>query len=281
MTAQRGFAPVDGTSLYYEVTGSGPAIVLLHGRGADHRMWQEQVPAFAPRYRVVNYDMRGFGQSAPGENRYAHADDLAALLDALHIERVVPIGISMGGGAAINFALQHPRRVRALVSVDGSLGGFAWSEEFNAMMGRVQRAAVEAGVDAAKDLYLGSPIFSEVRAMPGAGDLLRLTLHDYSGWHWFHEDRGRALEPPAIARLASIDVPALVIVGEQDMSDFHAIAATLERGIPAVRKVVLEGVGHVPNMEAPERFNRLVLGFLDEVHAATVGESRGAAPHGG
>jgi pimeloyl-ACP methyl ester carboxylesterase len=282
MTTQRGFVTVEGTSLYCEVTGSGPAVSLLHGRGADHRMWEEQVPALAARYQVVSYDMRGFGQSPPGENRYAHADDLATLLDELHIDRVVPIGASLGGGAAINFAVLHPQRVRGLVSVDGSLGGFPWSDEFNAFMGRIQRAAVESGVEAAKEMYLGSPIFTQARAIPGAVERLRAILRDYSGWHWFHEDRGRSLEPPAIARLGSIAVPALVIVGEHDVPDFHAIAATLERGIPGARKVVLDGVGHAPNLEAPQRINELVLEFLDALPAlGAATDTRGAALHGG
>src|SRR2546425_407126 len=76
-------------------------------------------------------------------------------------------------------------------------------------------------------------------------------LHDYSGWHWLQPDSGRRLDPPASARLDSIRVLALVIVGEHDLPDFHAIAATLERGIPGARRVTMEGLGHLPNLEAP------------------------------
>ena len=267
MAAESGFAPVDGTSLYYEVTGTGPAVVLLHGRGADHRMWPDQVPAFARRYRVVNYDMRGFGKSPPGENPYAHADDLARLLDHLGIDRVVPIGLSLGGGAAVNFAVLYPDRTRALVAVDSSLGGFAWSKEFNEMFERIGRAARESGLEAAKAVYGASPIFMRLAARPGASALLDRIMRDDPGWHVRGVDRGRPLDPPAIARLGAIRVPALVIVGELDMPDFHAIAETLEQGIPNARRVVLDGIGHVPNLEAPERFNELVLGFLDQVHA--------------
>ena len=268
MTPESGFAPVDGTSLYYEVTGDGPALALLHGRGADHRMWPDQVPAFARRYRVVNYDMRGFGQSPPGENRYTHADDLARLLDHLGLDRVVPIGLSLGGGAAVNFAVLHPDRTRALVTVDSSLGGFAWSKEFSGMMEGIARAARESGVEAAKALYGSWPIFARLYERPGAQALVGRILRDDPGWHMRGEDRGRPLDPPAIARLGTIRVPALVIVGALDLPDFLAIAETLETGIPNARRVVLDGIGHVPNLEAPERFNDLVLGFLDQVHAA-------------
>ncbi len=263
MSAERGYAPVEGTSLYYEVTGDGPAVVLLHGRGADHRMWEDQFAALAGRYRVVAYDLRGFGRSGQGENHYSHAADLDALLDHLGLERVVPVGLSLGGGAALNFAVLHPDRIRGLVTVDSSLGGHRWSPEFTAMMAHFERVAADSGVEAAKELYLASPMLGRLLAHPTAGERLRAMLRDYSGWHWVNADRGLPLEPPAIARLASIRVPTLVIVGEHDMSDFHAIAATLASGIPGARRVMMEGLGHVPSMEDPARFNTLLLGFLD------------------
>ena len=131
------------------------------------------------------------------------------------------------------------------------------------MMAQFQRAAVEQGVDAAKELYFQSLVFERARAIPGVSEPIRAALHDYSGWHWFHEDRGRALDPPAIARLGDIRVPTLVIVGEYDLPDFRAIADTLARGIPGARLEVLDGVGHCSNVEAPGRFNSLLLEFLD------------------
>jgi len=280
MSTQRGLVPIDGTSLHYELTGSGPTVALLHGRGADHRMWEPQVEALASRYQVLCYDMRGFGQSPPGDTSYAHADDLLQLLDALRIDRVVPVGLSLGGGAAINFAVLHPERVRGLVPVDSSLGGFAYSQEFNAMMGQFQRAAVEQGVEAAKEMYFQSPVFEQARAIPAVSEGIRAALRDYSGWHWLHEDRGRGLDPPAIARLGAIQVPTLVIVGEHDLPDFRAIADTLARGIPGARLEVLDGVGHCSNSEAPERFNHMLLEFLDGLPAADSAAASGGQSHG-
>ena len=87
-------------------------------------------------------------------------------------------------------------------------------------------------------------------------------VSDYSGWHWMNHDPGRPFKPPAIQRLANIHVPTLIIVGELDTPDFHAIATTLERGIPGATKVMLPGVGHLGNLEAPDRFNEIVMEFL-------------------
>lgn len=183
----------------------------------------------------------------------------------------MPIRTSPGAGAAINFAVLHPQRLRGLVAVDSSLGGHGWSPQMNSIMAEFQRAAVESGVERAKELYLASPFFARVAARPQAIENIRAILADYWGWHWLHEDRGRPLVPPASARLGSITVPTLVLVGEFDLPDFHAIAATLEPSIPRARRVVIEGVGHAPSAEDPPRFNALLLEFLDEVHAARAG----------
>jgi pimeloyl-ACP methyl ester carboxylesterase len=262
-----GFAPVDGTHLYYEISGSGPVVTFLHGRGANHRMWDDQVPPLAERYTVLSLDMRGFGQSPPGENGYSYPEDLAQVLDHLGIDRIVPVGLSLGGGVAVNFAVLYPQRTRALVAVDSSLGGYAWSREFGEMMGRGQRVAQEQGAKAANQILLDAPIMDGLRRRPEAFARMLEIMRDYSGWHWLHEDRGRPLTPPAIERLTSIRVPTLVIVGEHDMPDFHAIADTLAQRIPGARKVLMAAVGHCVNMEAPEEFNRTLLDFLDHVPA--------------
>jgi pimeloyl-ACP methyl ester carboxylesterase len=93
---------------------------------------------------------------------------------------------------------------------------------------------------------------------------LRAIVADYSGWHWLHSDPRRSLEPPAITRLAEIAAPTLAIVGQHDLADFHAIADLLATQAPAGRRVVLPGVGHLANMEAPDACNEVVLDFLAE-----------------
>ena len=97
------------------------------------------------------------------------------------------------------------------------------------------------------------------------GSQLRQIIEDYSGWHWINEDPNRVLDPPATQRLHEIKVPTLVIVGERDLVDFHTIADTLQQGIFGARKVVMPGVGHMANLEAPEKFDEIVLGFLSDV----------------
>jgi 3-oxoadipate enol-lactonase len=121
---ESGFAEVNGARLYYEIAGEGEPLVLVHAGIADSRMWDGQLAAFAHRYRVIRYDMRGFSRSGMVEGPYAHHEDLRALLDSLDIEHAFLVGCSIGGGTIIDFALQNPGRGRALVLVGSAVSGF-------------------------------------------------------------------------------------------------------------------------------------------------------------
>jgi 3-oxoadipate enol-lactonase len=275
MTTHTGFAPTNGTSLYYEISGDGDPIVLLHGFSFNHRMWDDQLDALAERYMVVRYDLRGFGRSAPSEESYTHADDLKALLDHLGIEHTALMGLSLGGGAVINFSVIHPDRVRALIAVDPSLGGFPWSQEFITAQGALRAIAREDGVEEARERWLSFPLFEPALKSPVAAPRLRSLIGDYSGWHWINRDTGRPFTPPAIERLDEITAPTLIIVGERDTPDFYDIAETLVQAIPNARKKILAGAGHMANLEQPERFNELVLQFLNEVDRGSRTEDGG------
>jgi 3-oxoadipate enol-lactonase len=258
-----GHVPVAGASMYYEATGAGDPVVFLHGFSLDSRMWDDQVPALSDRFQVVRYDLRGFGRSTAGDDSYTHADDLCALVDYLGLHRVALVGLSLGGGAAINFAIAYPERTRALIAVDPSLGGFDWSAEFAGAQAEVRATAKARGVEAAREAWLASPLFGPALANAATADRLRVIVGGYSGRHWVTADAGRRFSPPAIQRLDRISAPTLIIVGERDTPDFLRIASTLERGIVGARKTTMAGVGHMANLEAPAAFNRIVRQFLD------------------
>jgi 3-oxoadipate enol-lactonase len=266
---QQGYAPAAGTALYYEVSGAGPPVVLVHGFSLDHRMWDPQVGALSRRHTVVRYDLRGFGKSAAGTVSYTHADDLDALFAHLKLERAALVGLSLGGGATINFAITRAEKVSALIVVDPSLGGFKWSPEFTASQASIRATAKQKGMDAARAEWLGDPIFQPAFANAVTGAQLRSIVRDYSGSHWTTPDRGRPFSPPAIERLKEVRAPTLIIVGELDNADFQRIASTLAQGIPGAQKVVLSGVGHMANLEDPARFNGVVLGFLAKAEASS------------
>lgn len=268
MNYQPSYAQVSGARLYYEEAGSGFPVILLHGLGADTRIWDYQFEPFAQSYCVIRYDSRGFGKSdVPTNAAYTHPDDLKSLLDHLNIAQAHLIGQSMGGEIAIEFALAYPDAVRSLVLVDPALGGYQWSSEYNQSWGAVGAAVAQAGFKGAIDALMAHPLHIPISEQGEAAAKLRAILADYSGWHLAHADPWRRPEPPAIEQLKRVNAPTLIVIGERDLPDFHKIADLLARHIPNVRKISIPGVGHVVPLEAPHQLNEIALNFLTGLSA--------------
>jgi 3-oxoadipate enol-lactonase len=265
---ESGYAYVNGTKLYYEIAGAGHQLVLIHGYTLDNRMWNNQFNTLSQKYRVIQYDLRGFGKSdCPSlGQKYCHTEDLKALLDYLKISKAHVMGLSMGGGIAVEFTLEHPEMAQALIPVDSTLGGFSYSDEFNAIFKEIFTKFSEEGLGSAKKVWMECLLFKPIFEIPEAAPRFSMMVSDYSGWHWStNSDAMQSITPAAIERLEEINVPVLVIVGERDMSDFLNIARVMERDIPYARLAVLDDVGHMSNMEDPESFNREVFSFLESL----------------
>ncbi len=258
----REFACADGGRLHYEVAGSGEPVVLVHGFSLDRAFWDPQWQALAARYRVIRYDLRGYGGSTLPTGPYSHVADLEALLAALEARPAHVVGLSMGGAVALGLALDVPRAVRSLTLVDSVLDGHRMSDDW----GQRWRAVVAAGragdIDEARRLWSAHELFAPARNRPAAAVALAAMLARYSGWHWAEKDPVLAAATPAIARLGAVQVPTLVVVGEHDLPDFHGIAERLAAGIPGARLEVVADAGHLPNLEAPAAFNAVLLAHL-------------------
>lgn len=262
MEPERGVAEVNGAQLWYEIIGDGPPLVLVHGFSLDHRMWDDQFAAFAAHHRVLRYDLRGFGASSVPDGPYRHEDDLAALLTHLGMERAAIIGLSFGGQIATDFTLAYPQMVIALIPVDSVLGGRRSSPQWDAAVIPVWKAGRAGDIATAKSLWLDMGLFTPARRDPAVGTRLERMVMDYSGWHWLHRDPVQGIEPPAAEQLGRITPRTLVVVGDEDLPDFLAVADQLAREIPGAQKLVLPGIGHMANMEAPAAFNQAVHSFL-------------------
>jgi pimeloyl-ACP methyl ester carboxylesterase len=268
MHRETGMAEVNGARIYHEVAGEGEPLVLVHAGIADSRMWEAQFAAFADHYRVIRYDMRGFGRTAMVEGPYSHHEDLRGLLDFLEIGRAHLVGCSMGGGAVLDFALEYPQRGGNLVLVGSAVGGFRpdfdpprqWDElvaaEEAGDLERISELEVQIWVDGPER----SPedVDTSVRDLVREMNLIALK-NEASGLGEEWEP-----EPPAADRLPDIQAPTLLIVGGEDQPRVFAAAELLERELPNARKVVMPGTAHLPNMERPEEFNRTVLDFLED-----------------
>jgi pimeloyl-ACP methyl ester carboxylesterase len=259
---------VNGAEIHYEIQGVGDPLVLVHAGIADRRMWDPQLEAFAERYRVIRYDLRGFGETAPVAGPYSHHDDLRALLDHLGVERASFVGCSMGGGVALDFALENPEATAALVLVCSAVGGF----EPDLEPPREWDELVEA--DAAGDLERVSELEVRIwvdgpRRDPEAVDpAVRDLVREMNGIALRNEAAGLGeevpLDPPAAERLHEVRCPTLVVVGELDQPFAALRADLLTVGVPGARKVTMRGTAHLPNMERSGEFNSLVLEFLSE-----------------
>lgn len=124
-----GIVEINGASLYYEVAGTGPPIVLLHDGLLDCRVWDDQFEAFAGSHTVVRYDIRGRGRSGMSDKEFSHVEDLRALLGFLGVQRTSLIGASNGGRISLDFVLEYPEMADSLVLVGLSLSGYRFSEE--------------------------------------------------------------------------------------------------------------------------------------------------------
>src|SRR5574340_333172 len=143
--AQKGFAEVNGTRLYYEVAGEGHPLVLNHGGLVDHHLWDDQFDEFAKHFKVIRYDIRGFGQSGlikSGMEPYSMDRDLYGLLHYLGVEKIYLLGLSMGVALAVDFTLQYPEMVDALITVGAGLSGYEEDdlEELKAQFQKMEEA---------------------------------------------------------------------------------------------------------------------------------------------
>lgn len=264
LTSETGFITVGDAQLHYETAGSGDPLILLHGFAMDCRMWEPQLESFAARWQVIRVDLRGFGRSSVPEEgvTYAHAEDLAGLMVGLGIQQAHLCGLSLGGGVAIDFALRYPGAVLSLTLVDSVLDGFGWSERQRSLDGDVWRTGREVSVDAARVRWKAHPLFVPLMQRPDAWACFEAMTEAYSGWHWRHRNPVAWVEPPAVDRLGELDMPALVVAGERDLTDFLEVADLLAWGIHGAKKVILPGVGHLSSMEAPDAFAATLINFL-------------------
>ncbi len=264
--------PINGARIYYETAGTGTPLVLLHAGIANSRMWDAQFEALAQHYRVIRYDLRGYGQTTAPAQPYSHHDDLRALLDQLGVERAILIGSSNGGRAAMNFALAYPQRAAGLIMVCSTPGGFKYEGESPPIWEEII-TAFEAG-DLETTARLETQLWvvgtrrqpedvpAVIRDLVTEMDLIALTK-EVAG---VGDEKG--VEPPAAGRLDELHLPVLVLVGEMDSPATFAAGNLMLGLIAGARTVVISETAHLPNMERPDEFNRVVLDFLRDVAQA-------------
>ncbi len=263
------FASAAGAKLYYEIHGDGPPLLLITGLGGSCRGWLAlQVPAFAAAHRTLIYDHRGVGESEEPGQPYSIADladDAAALLESLGIERAHVLGSFMGGMVAQELALRHPERVDRLVLV----GTYARPDA-------KRRLLIETWLDLAQQkapperLLRERVLWTLTDETFEQRDLVEQMLEGYrnAGFPLSFESLERqcraCLAHDTSARLAELARPTLVVCGEQDALTPPRLHRELVAALPDAHLVTIPSAAHLVMVEAAERFNDTVLQFLAE-----------------
>ncbi len=270
--SQKGFAEVNGTKLYYEVAGEGRVLVLNHGGLVDNHLWDASFYEFAKYFKTIRYDIRGFGQSALVTKEtapYTLEQDLYHLLQFLGIEKATVLGLSLGGTLAIDFTVQHPEMVEALITVGAGLSGFDFGTpppelvaKFAAMEELFKKGDMAGAVEVSLQIWTDGPSRTPAQVDPAAREQVRvMTARNFARGN-DEEVKPQEIDPPAFGRLSEIRVPMLIIVGELDDPMIVKIADALEQGIAGAKRAMIPGAAHHPNAEKPEEFNRIVIDFV-------------------
>lgn len=268
----------DGALIRGESAGFGLPVVFLHAGVCDRRMWAAQMAELANEgFHVVAYDRRGFGETESEDVPFNHVVDLEAVLDRLGLNGAVLVGSSLGGGIAIDFALEHPDRVAALVLVGSAITGFEGEEpddDIAALEDTLEYALSRGNLDLANrieaHMWLDGPQAEDGRVEGPAREL------------FLEMNRARREQPEltqqefpdaAVDHLHQIAVPTLLLAGALDYPDVLEAHELLADEIEESFALVIDDTAHLPGLERPEEFNPMLIEFLEALQGAGADEA--------
>jgi len=262
---------VNNVDINYEQTGQGEAVVFLHGFTGSNRDWTNQINAISDKYRTIAVDHRGHGGSGAPDNEEDYSieifcQDVHALLKGLDIDKCCLVGHSMGGFMSLQFILDHPEMVRALVLVDTSSGDWEkvpGAEEHRARLDEIARSQ---GMEAAfeYDAENNALRVERFRKHPEQREIARRKHLQTSVNGYIYVARTFNRWGPVTPRLNEIKVPTLIFLGGED-AGFVKASQVMRDGIAGAELLMVPGVGHNPHEEAPGIFNERFVNFLSEI----------------
>ncbi|MEW5994159.1 MAG: alpha/beta fold hydrolase [Candidatus Zixiibacteriota bacterium] len=264
------YAALDSLRLHYEEhrpqsaddsSQQPPVLVFLHGFTLDGRMWAPQVRHFKEAHRVILLDSRGHGLSDAPETGYSRAhrvEDLESFVKHLGIDRFHLIGLSMGGSTGIGYALKYQHKLLSLTLVSTGAAGY----QIGKKMSLIDRIARERGIAAAKQKWKKIALGWYGHDRQEIKNLMQIMVDAHSGAVWRDPMRGKYPRENDLEQVHRITVPTMIMAGESD-SVFVSLARLLHERIQESRLSVFPEIGHMVNLEAPERFNRELQQFLD------------------
>jgi pimeloyl-ACP methyl ester carboxylesterase len=269
-------AKVNGVSLYYEEAGSGIPIVFVHEFAGDYRSWEAQMRFFSARYRAVTYSARGYLPSDVPEKPEQYGqdfqiEDLKGLLGHLGIDKAHICGLSMGSYTTLLFGLKHPKLARSLTIAGSGYGSGRDRAEFHKLTAERSQRMLDEGMAAIAENYTQSATRVQLQNKnPRGFDEFRRQFEEHSARGSGFTLRQVQGQRPSITELGpqldKLDVPALVILGDEDDPGIEG-SLFMKQHIPRCGLELFPRCGHAVNLEEPERFNRSVLDFITAVDA--------------
>lgn len=268
MEETTGYCEIATGRLYYEQKGSGDVLTFCNGTAMDTRIWDDQYDELSHHFSILRFDNLGCGKSSDLPTTPHHYDDdLNALHDCLGITRSIVAGLSVGGGIALNYCLNYPERVSALVLMDTFMTGYQWpytTPKMKILAEHWQRGDVDKTIEAWGSMEWFDHLKQDEEKYK------RITpMVDFNARRVFSqefppkEDWGK----PMIDRLGEVKVPTLLFIGEKDTPDNHEVMQIIHREVKQSKLVVVPDSGHVVNVENPSCVNQTIVEFFRELAA--------------
>ena len=254
------YVDLDEFKMYYEEAGDGEPLVFLHGFSIDHRQWRPQRDYFSSNYHVICPDARGHGKSEvtrTGYSRKHRVEDLKGFVDTLGLEKFHLVGLSFGGSTAIGFALERQTQLRSLTLVSTGAAGYSAGKKID----RLDKVGRDQSPETAKQIWMQWTLAWYQEDRTHLRDFMRDMMEDYSAAVWHDPMRGKYPREYDLEKVHQIEVPTLIVTGRLDRI-FVPLSEKIHQKISSSRLIIYDDVGHMINLEAPEKFNRDLQEFL-------------------
>jgi len=252
-----------GVKIYYEIKGQGEPIIFSHGFSLDSRMWREQLDYFSLNYQTIAIDARGHGKSGAPRTGYAREDrakDILILANELEFDKFHLVGLSMGGGDALCFAIDNQDRLLSLTLVGTVAAGWKPRRKLK----DYASIAKDTGIETAKKLYIDLTMSHYEKRNPDLKKKLGQMMNDFSGQPWLDPMKGKYPIREDIKLSSRLTNPTLIVVGQHDLL-VKSVAVQLNETVPGSRLEIIKDVGHMVNLEEPKLFNELLERFFIDV----------------
>ena len=266
----QGRVVTDYSTLYYEELGDGDPVILIHDHSLSNLMWEQQFYALSQNYRMIRYDLRGYGESSPQIEyiHFTHAEDLIALMNALNLDKAHLIGLGMGGSIATDVLAMYPERVSSAVLVSGNIEKIPGPSQPLLPAGSSKKdlkvvKQKETDKDKIRQKRLNEILKTAGSQREKIREPLDAMIRAWDVWQVFHKEARMlgGLDTCEMLKEKRPQIPVLIVEGKakgNTRSDTTEILSVLPLG----KFILLEDCGRLLNMEQPEAFNRLVLDFI-------------------